>query len=126
MTLEDFPRLTHHLTDEQMRWLCNHPDSPRNFPLAPDTKQTMNEQTPSSAASTEQVGGGHYKKMKIQVWDFVIANDLDYFQGSIIKYVCRWRDKDWIKDLYKARHFLDKYIETMEAKYEGLKERPEK
>jgi hypothetical protein len=76
--------------------------------------------------STEQIGGAHYKKLKIQVWDFVIANNLDYFQGSIVKYVTRWRDKGWIEDLYKARHFLDKYIETMETQYAGLKERPEK
>lgn len=92
------------------------------IPRVPDTKQTMNE---TSNSSETQVGGNHYKKMKIQVWDFVIANDLDYFQGSIIKYVCRWKDKDWIKDLYKARHFLDKYIETMEEKHKGLRERPE-
>jgi hypothetical protein len=125
-TSKDSPHSTRQLTDGQIRWLSNLPTSPEEYPPALATRLTMSEQKHSSAASTEQVGGVHYKKMKIQVWDFVIANDLDYFQGSIIKYVCRWKDKDWIKDLYKARHFLDKYIETMEAKYEGLKERPEK
>jgi hypothetical protein len=87
-------------------------------------KQTMNESKSMSESAT-QIGGEHYKKLKIQVWDFVIANDLDYFQGSILKYVVRWKDKDWIKDLYKARHFLNKYIETMEAKHPQLTERPD-
>lgn len=73
-----------------------------------------------------QIGGEHYKRCQIQPWDYTIANDLDYFQGSIIKYVTRWKDKGWIQDLHKARHFLDKYIETMETKHTGLKERPEK
>lgn len=89
---------------------------------AQDTKQTMNELPEQSA---KQIGGEHYKKCQIQPWDFVIANDLDYFQGSIIKYVTRWKDKGWIQDLHKAKHFLDKYIETMEQKHKQLSERPE-
>jgi hypothetical protein len=79
----------------------------------------------SSEQSAIQIGGKHYKKCAIQPWDYVIANDLDYFQGSIIKYVTRWKDKGGVEDLRKAKHFLDKYIETMEEKYKHLVERPE-
>jgi hypothetical protein len=88
----------------------------------PDLNQIMNQ---SSDSNDKQIGGRHYHKCAIQPWDFVIANDLDYFQGSIIKYVTRWKDKGWIEDLHKAKHFLDKYIETMEAKHKQLSERPE-
>jgi len=94
-----------------------------------DLKETTNSlklENALGASSFRQIGGEHYKKQKIQVWDYIIANDLDYFQGSIIKYVTRWKDKGWIEDLQKARHFLDKYIETMEVKHKELKERPEK
>jgi hypothetical protein len=69
-------------------------------------------QTPDS--NEIQVGGKHYKKCVIQPWDYVIANDLDYFQGSIIKYVTRWKDKGGVEDLRKALHFLEKYIEVKE------------
>jgi hypothetical protein len=62
------------------------------------------------AANDKQVAGKHYEK-PIQHWDFVAANDLDYFQGQITKYVCRWKDKNGIQDLLKAQHFLEKYIE---------------
>lgn len=58
-----------------------------------------------------QIGGDHYEKLSIQVWDYVDANELDYFQGSIIKYVTRWRDKGGVEDLRKAKHFIEKYIE---------------
>lgn len=92
------------------------------FPPAQDTSPTTKVSRPSSET---QVGGDHYKKCGIQPWDYTIANDLDYFQGSIVKYVTRWKDKGWTQDLHKARHFLDKYIETMEERYKGLKERPE-
>lgn len=63
-----------------------------------------------SGANGRQVGGSHYAA-PIQHWDYVAANDLDYFQGQITKYVVRWRKKGGIQDLEKARHFLDKYVE---------------
>lgn len=69
-------------------------------------------------ANERQVGGQHYKT-RIEHWDFVDANDLDYFQGQITKYVARWRDKGGVEDLRKARHFLDKYIELQEQRYEN-------
>ena len=64
------------------------------------------------AANDKQVGGKHYAN-PIQHWDFVAANDLDYFQGQITKYVCRWKNKNGLEDLQKAQHFLEKYIELM-------------
>lgn len=59
-----------------------------------------------------QVGGKHYQKQKIQHWDYVIANNIPYMEGQIIKYTSRWRDKNGLEDLHKARHFLDKLIEV--------------
>jgi hypothetical protein len=68
-----------------------------------------------SRAGKTQVGGTHYSKHKIQPWDYVAANDLGYFEGSIVKYITRWRDKGGVEDLKKARHFLDKLIEVSSA-----------
>lgn len=64
------------------------------------------------SANEMQVGGNHYQTA-IQHWDYVVANDLDYFQGQITKYITRWRKKNGVHDLYKARHFLEKYIEVI-------------
>ena len=67
------------------------------------------------AANDTQVAGSHYKS-EIQHWDFVVANDLNYFEGQVTKYVTRCRKKgQCVQDLKKARHFLDKYIELQEA-----------
>jgi len=68
-----------------------------------------------SSANDHQVGGSHYKS-QIQHWDYVVANQLDYFQAQITKYVTRFRKKSGLQDLQKARHFLDKLIEIEEAK----------
>lgn len=60
-----------------------------------------------------QVGGSHYLT-EIQPWDFIIANNLSFLQGNIIKYICRYNDKGGVEDLYKAEHYLKKLIETEE------------
>lgn len=68
-----------------------------------------------SEANKKQVAGDHYKTT-IQHWDYVIANDLDYFQAQITKYVTRYKKKNGLQDLYKAQHFLEKLIEIEENK----------
>jgi hypothetical protein len=37
--------------------------------------------------SDKQVGGKHYKEMKIQPTDFIAANDIPFIEGNVIKYV---------------------------------------
>jgi uncharacterized protein DUF3310 len=67
-------------------------------------------------ANDHQVGGGHYKTEGLQHWDLVNIFGWDYFQGQITKYLMRWRKKNGLEDLQKARHYLDKYIELEQAK----------
>lgn len=64
------------------------------------------------SANDKQIAGSHYKKNGIQPWDYVIANNLGYLEGSAIKYITRWKDKNGIDDIRKAIHFLEKLIET--------------
>jgi len=63
-----------------------------------------------SALETQE-GGTHYKDMKIQPIEFIHANNIPFAEGCAIKYLCRWRSKNGIKDLEKARHFIDLLIE---------------
>ncbi|WP_368736228.1 DUF3310 domain-containing protein, partial [Streptococcus gordonii] len=53
-----------------------------------------------------QVGGDHYKNMAIQPVEYMHANGIVYFEGNVIKYVSRWRAKNGIPDLLKAKHYL--------------------
>ena len=57
-----------------------------------------------------QVGGSHYQK-EIQTWDYILAHNLSFLEGNIIKYISRHRQKGGVQDLKKARHYLDKLIE---------------
>ena len=62
-------------------------------------------------ANAVQIGGDHYRT-EIQPWDFIVANDLGYLEGNIIKYVSRYKKKGGMADLLKAQHYLQKLIET--------------
>ena len=66
----------------------------------------------------KQVGGSHYKKMKIQPSKFVIENELPFPEGSVIKYICRHRFKNGKEDLLKAIHFIEMIIERDYSKTE--------
>lgn len=55
----------------------------------------------------------HYD-FHIQPVDFILANGIDFCEGNVIKYVCRWQDKNGVDDLKKARHYLDILIEHAE------------
>ena len=54
-----------------------------------------------------QVGGRHYNDMKIQPIVFIMENGLSYAQGNVIKYVCRYLDKNGAQDLVKAKQYID-------------------
>lgn len=71
------------------------------------------------SAFKTQVGGNHYSKLAIQPMEYSMANKLDACQHSIIKYVTRFRDKNGLADLQKARHVIDMLIEH---EYPNVKE----
>lgn len=73
----------------------------------------MNEPT---TALDVQVAGDHYKELPIQPVEYIHANGIGYFEGNVIKYVSRWRAKGGVKDLEKARHYIDLLIELESRK----------
>ena len=66
-------------------------------------------------ASSKQIGGDHYSKLKIQPMQYSLANNLNYAQANSIKYITRYKDKNGIEDLKKAIHCIELLIE-FEAK----------
>lgn len=64
-----------------------------------------------TTALDKQVAGDHYKNLAIQPVEFIHANSIGYFEGNVIKYVSRWRQKNGIADLEKAKHYIELLIE---------------
>lgn len=55
----------------------------------------------------------HYTSGKIEVWDFIADQGLDFFCGNVVKYICRaGRKGDKLEDLRKARAYVDKAIKN--------------
>ena len=63
------------------------------------------------SAYKKQIGGSHYRKMKIQPSKFVNQNKLLFAEGNAIKYICRHTHKGGKEDLEKAKHYIDMIIE---------------
>ena len=70
------------------------------------------------SAYDKQIGGSHYRSLKIQPSKFVIENELLFPEGSVIKYICRHRFKNGKEDLLKAIHFIEMIIERDYSKTE--------
>jgi hypothetical protein len=58
-----------------------------------------------------QIGGNHYSKYVIQPTEFIHKNNIGFIEGNILKYIIRYKDKNGIEDLKKAKHYIDLLIE---------------
>lgn len=62
-------------------------------------KQVINDKTKPS-----------YYGTGLDVIDFCQKNNLDFMQGNVIKYVTRYKEKNGLEDLLKARKYIDRII----------------
>ena len=67
----------------------------------------------------KQIGGSHYKNFRIQPYEFISKNNLSFFQGNVVKYVCRYLSKNKIEDLQKIIHYCE--LEILKLKDEKNK-----
>lgn len=74
-----------------------------------DSLNYSNEQATTGNPLDRQVGGDHYKTA-IQPVEFIHANNLPFIEGTIIKYIVRWRKKGGVQDLEKIKHYVDLLI----------------
>ena len=55
----------------------------------------------------KQIGGSNYMYFDIQPYEFISKNNLTFFQGCVIKYVCRYMHKNGVEDLDKIIHYCE-------------------
>lgn len=66
----------------------------------------------------DAVNPSHYRMGHIEPIDFIESWQMDYKEGNIVKYLTRYKYKNGIEDLKKARWYLNRLI----AELEGIKE----
>lgn len=59
-----------------------------------------------------QVGGNHYLRHgNMQPFDIIDEYELNFYEGTALKYLLRWREKGGVEDLEKAKHFIEILIQ---------------
>jgi hypothetical protein len=53
------------------------------------------------------------KRGKLECWDVIIDQKMDFLEGSVLKYLWRYKEKNGIHDLEKAKVYIDKIIEGL-------------
>ncbi len=69
------------------------------------------EKFKEKSAKDIQINGDHYKDMAIQPSEFIVKNNLNWYEGNAVKYICRHKAKGGKVDLEKAIHYLQLAIE---------------
>lgn len=65
-------------------------------------------------AFSRQVGGDHYKRMKIQPIEYILGNELGFCEANIVKYISRYKQKNGVQDVEKVIHYAQMLIAHLE------------
>ena len=66
----------------------------------------------TDSSLSKQVGGSHYKDCKIQPVEYIVANELGWCEGNIVKYITRHNKKGKGKeDVLKVIHYAQMLLE---------------
>jgi len=76
-----------------------------------DLTGVWHEREDVTKAKDIQVGGDHYKTMAIQPGEYVVKNNIGWYEGNAIKYLTRHKAKGQKQDLEKAIHYIQLAIE---------------
>ena len=76
----------------------------------------LKPQRATEKATDKQIGGKHYQSYSIQPIEFIVANKLNFIQGCIIKYICRFESKNGVEDLDKIIHYCELQKELLQNK----------
>ena len=69
---------------------------------------TERGQISTQRAIDRQSGGNHYKKLKYQVSEFILGNELNWIDANIIKYAVRKKDGETLEQKYnKIIHYAE-------------------
>ena len=77
------------------------------------TKKTILERR----AEIEKINPDYYTK-GIETTDYIISHSMNYLEGNLVKYVTRYKFKNGLEDLLKARWYLDRLIKDYNEKGE--------
>lgn len=82
----------------------------------PSGKSETTPPTKNSSKTVTKYDPSHYKRGTIQVWDFIVDQQLDFLAGNIIKYICRAGHKNQeteLDDWLKVKAYVERKIQSL-------------
>jgi len=82
----------------------------------PSGKSETTQPTKSSSKTVTKYDPSHYKRGTIQVWDFIVDQQLDYLAGNCVKYICRAGHKSQeseLDDWLKVKAYVERKIQQL-------------
>ena len=70
--------------------------------------------------SKDNIKPDHYGDSEIDVIRFCQANNLDFMQGNVIKYITRYRKKNGLEDVRKAVEYINRILADEYPEYEAI------
>jgi len=102
------------ITKEDGDYYIEYINSNKDLLTYSGSAEDIKDMFESAFPQDKQIGGSHYKDFHIQPYEFISKNDLSFFQGNVIKYVCRYMNKNGIQDLEKVIHYCELEIKKMQ------------
>lgn len=100
--------------------------------MNPDTSRLLNQAEREKAAHEPAKGNGeeeqewvnhpqHYNQGNIEVIDFIEDQKLDFNEGCVVKYLCRYKVKgnDPVEELEKIKFYVDRLIAIERRRQSG-------
>ena len=82
--------------------------------LSQQVASAVDESISKQSALSVQVGGDHYRNLKIQPIEYILANGLGFCEGNVVKYITRYKHKGQaIEDLDKVIHYVELLKESL-------------
>ena len=72
------------------------------------------------------IGGDHYVKLGIEPWQIIDTNKMDFYEGSVLKYLMRHKRKAGAQDLLKAIDVLQKMVRDYDEIYTDVQQPEER
>lgn len=109
-------RLADDAEGDKRGYYCEEPDEPvmGEEQAAAVVANLLHAAEQGRMESDAVVLPNHYRDFAIEPIRFICENELDFFQGNILKYLLRYPKKNGLEDLKKGYRYFGMYIKFIE------------
>jgi len=58
----------------------------------------------------DNINPNHYKQGNIETIEYILDQKMNYLEGNVVKYISRYKKKNGLEDLHKAKWYIERLI----------------